>query len=124
MSEVPLLERAGVPRVERFAAIPILGLGGLRVDVRDPDTNRRSPTVWVRIKNIGADDLHVFFTEPAFTAGQHYIALATNEILEGPFELSPPASEATAQTNQRTSGSVWFAAAATTTDIELMVTFR
>lgn len=117
----PMMNRSGVPRVERLLGIDTTGR---RVDARDPDSNRRSPTLWVRIRNVDTvNTLEVYFTELAYQGGSDYVALAPGEILEGPMELSPPTSEAHSHIDQGC-GAVWLAAAAGTADVELLVTFR
>lgn len=74
--------RGGIPRNKR---VTVDTTGRAFVMIGDP--GQRLTTKWLRIGNVGANELRIFWTEADFTAGTNYLTLvATSGFIEGPIE--------------------------------------
>lgn len=92
--------RGGVPVAQRITGITTTGR-----EVRlERDQCSRVTTKWLRINNVGTEDLEVFWTKDDFTAGVEYTTIAAGEIFREPLEAT----------------TIWVRSAAVTTNIEIL----
>lgn len=104
----------GVARPKRITGITTTGAKYYLNESAQP--HMRGTTKWLRIKNLGAQTLQVFFTEEAFTdhATTDYAELPANNTtnMDHVLELPIEASE------------IWLKSGATTTSAEVVAVFR
>lgn len=101
--------RGGIPTAQRVTGIDGTG----RQIILEREQNARVTSKFLRLKNVGANALQIFWTEDDFTLGAEYttlpvVAATETGILELPIEAS----------------SIWVKAAAGTSDLEILALHR